>query len=131
MFLIFFDILCDCKMSTQEKTRMCKFGYNCSRNIRNQCNFAHSKDELVILKCLYGYQCTNPRCTYSHPQMCKFGNDCKKKNCKNIHPQGFVRKISPKHDEEGFKITSLHTKEKTDTKTISVTTQNKFQALQK
>ena len=43
---------------------MCKHGKKCKR--KSSCNFAHSKDELQIIECVFGKNCRRKDCYYNH-----------------------------------------------------------------
>lgn len=56
----------DCGFLHNVKTRMCKFEDRCKR--RNTCTFAHSKEELYVAECKFGFRCKNEKCTFKHPK---------------------------------------------------------------
>lgn len=52
------------------KTRLCKFGLKC-RN-KALCSFAHTNEELIVLKCKFGIRCKKQ-------DVCKFNHEPEKK----------------------------------------------------
>jgi hypothetical protein len=83
-----------------KKTIPCKFGKSCKREV---CNFAHSIEELDIVKCKRGNQCLNEKCIFYHP--C----DTYEQHFERLLPQS-----SPKKEEQGKKEHAQITQDKQD-----------------
>lgn len=56
----------NCPFMHKFKTRMCKFEDKCKR--RDNCSFAHSKEELYIPLCRFGEKCKKEGCVFKHPE---------------------------------------------------------------
>ena len=43
---------------------MCRHGEKCNR--KKTCNFAHNKDELQVVECVFGKNCRRTDCYFNH-----------------------------------------------------------------
>lgn len=86
------------EIKQQQKTRMCKFENNCFKFKQgNNCSFAHSKKELFVPRCRFGYKCRNKSstCSFNHDSLetvinkpCKYGYECRNKRfCVFFHEE--------------------------------------------
>lgn len=76
------------------KSRMCTNGANCPYG--SKCRFAHSKDELRVVLCFYGTECTNVNCPHVHTSNTKEQEEYLKK----IEEQKIKEEQRRKEEEE-------------------------------
>lgn len=82
----------NCPFLHKFKTRMCKFEDKCRR--RDNCSFAHTKDELYIPLCRFGEKCKKEGCTFKHPQQPTIKESPKPENkIENLSKKNFPQMV--------------------------------------